>query len=371
MGVLVAGLLAVMLLSNLIPDPAGSGEWRIVARPQDNLFQRLHGNLRSISFYFKDNFGFRASLPQFRRELREFARSPDTKLIYFGPKGQVFWSLQRAPEQTSGQIYRMAAVQRFVSVIEAMQARLPNTKIVVALPPNAQTVDVENLPDWFNWVKPRPTEYALMLAELAHAGITAVDLRAVLRASPQARKYLANDTHWNNLSATLALNAAMVAAGHPDWQVDVAAAVGPMKPAPLGDIATALNLRIKLPNENQELRLNPAWQRQTNPDFKSRNEMGGFNPYFVRFRDSGPRVMVLGDSYTVDSWPYLLGYTPVAEVAWVHFSKAVYGSCDFDFADVERFAPQVLIIARTERMFPCLKGEWPANLPQPAPEARK
>ncbi|MFG1411530.1 MAG: hypothetical protein ABII76_24460 [Pseudomonadota bacterium] len=365
MGALVMGILTLLLLSNLIPDPLGFHTWRGLPREDAGFFQRLHGNLRSFGFYLQDNFGFRASMPVVRRTLRDLVWSPDTTILYIGPNGQMFWSGERAPEQTAGQLYRVHAVERFVALMKAMQDRLPHTKLVVAIPPNAQTVDVNDLPTWYKYVRPRPTEYSLMLADLQKDGITAVDLRAVLKAAPGVRHYLPNDTHWTHMSAAIAFNATMVAAGHPDWQVDLSKAVGPMEPIPQGDLARLLRIKTPLADENQRLNFDPAWVKRPHPALRLKTESRQFTPYAIRFRESGPRVLVVGDSYTATQWPGLFGFTPVAEVGWMHFSRFSSGACDFDFADIRDFNPDVLIIARTERLFPCLKNKWPDNLPPP------
>lgn len=74
---------------------------------------------------------------------------------------------------------------------------------------------------------------------------------------------------------------------------------------------------------------------------------------------------MLGDSFTATVWPRLFANAPVKEVAWMHASARVTGNCDFSFADVERYAPDLIIYARTERFFPCYGDAWPVGLPRP------
>lgn len=370
MGLLVVGILAALLLGNLVPDPSGRGEWRGGARTgSEPWFRRAHAGLQSVGFYFQDNFGFRASLPLVRHAIREALGSPDSRIVYFGRHGQMFWAGQSAPEQSSGFLMREEAVDRFVALVVAMQRRLAGegTKVVVALPPNAQSVDLEDLPAWQADHSAATTEYSRMLQGLKREGITTVDLRSALRDSPEQRRYLATDTHWTSLSSVVAFNATMRAAGHPDWQVPLAQVVGPKEPMPVGDLARMLRRPPPLPDENNTLKLKEAGTLITpHPALRLEHESRLFNGYSIRYEQSGPRVLILGDSYTVTVWPKLFAFTPVAEAAWAHFSKGVYGSCDFDFADVERFRPDILIVARTERMFPCLDDAWPDNLPPPA-----
>ena len=355
MGFLVVGILLALVLSNAVPDPAGRGVWRGGAKtPDAPWYQQLHGRIQRLGFYIQDNFSFRASLPLVRLSVREAFGSPDLRPVYVGRDGQLFSTLQLAPEQSAGLLRREVAVERFVALMAAMNRRLTpmGTRLVVALPPNAQSVDLAFLPKWQDRITPGRTEYSIMLDALKADGIAAVDLRAVLRAEPGQRRYRANDTHWNNLSAVLAFNAVMRAAGHPDWQVDVDQVVGPMAPFVIGDLGQVLRRPTPLPDENQVLNLKPPVPHAPIPGATGRHEFKGFNPFVLRYADSGPRVLILGDSFTINNWPRLFALTPVSEVAWMHFSSFTLGSCDFSFRDLERFQPDLVIVARTERMFP-------------------
>ncbi|MEP9377636.1 hypothetical protein ABLE91_13040 [Aquabacter sp. CN5-332] len=367
MGLLVMGIIGALLLSNLIPDPSGRYIWRGGQKGPDALWiERAHGQLQRLAFYLQDNFGFRASLPLVRTAIRDWANSPENGLIYVGRYGQLLWAGQNAAAQSAGSLLRKEAVERFAALMMALQRELApeGTKVVVALPPNAQSVDLEQLPEWQDRFPAQTTEYSMLLDELKVRGVTAVDLRAVLRASPDSRRYLANDTHWTNLSSVLSFNAIMRAAGHPDWQVNVSEVVGPRGPYILGDLARTLRRSPPLPDTNQSLRLKEAGLPSPFV-FYGRHEAKAFNGHGVRYADHGPRVLIIGDSYTLNTWVRLFAYTPVAEAAWMHISKTTYGSCDFDFADVKRFKPDLLIVARAERVFPCLNGAWPDHLPSP------
>lgn len=366
MGLLVVGALVALLLSNLIPDPAGRGIWRGGVKPTNApWYQKWHGKLQRFGLYFQDNFGFRATLPMARRALRQHLRSDDIRPIYVGRDGQLFTSLQQSAEQSAGILMRKGAVERFVALMAELQRHLMplGTKLVVAIPPNAQSVDIEQLPTWQDKYPEPYTEYSMMLDALRSDGIIAVDLRKALRETPAPRRYLANDTHWTNLSSVLAFNATMRAAGHPDWQVNVSEVVGPMEPYGLGDLGRLLRRAPPLPSENQHLNFKPDQPQLPIPGVTTHHQHHSFDPYLVKYADSGPRVMVLGDSFTVQVWTRLFAFTPVAEAAWMHFSKTTFGSCDFNFPDVVRFRPDLVIVARTERLFPCLNESWPSGLP--------
>ena len=70
LGAMVAGLFGFLLLSNLIPDPLASMQWRVKVAPEWEFSRKLDLWFRNIGIFIQDNFGFRATLPVLRRELR-------------------------------------------------------------------------------------------------------------------------------------------------------------------------------------------------------------------------------------------------------------------------------------------------------------
>lgn len=368
LGLLFVGILALLLLGNVVPDPLGRGIWRTKGSTPSNVWQQMIGNLQSAGLYLQDNFGFRASLPILRREVRDALASPDDRNIYMGRTGRLLWARENTPEQSAGALVRTEAVERFVRMVEIFQREMKplGTKVVVAVPPNTQSVDLDALPAWQKDFKAKPTEYDLMLAGLKAGGITAVDLRAALKAAPfEGPRYLSSDSHWNNASSVYAFNATMVAAGHPDWQVDPKELIGPLVPMPGGDLTRSMRMAPDIADANYGLKFRPTEPAETrSPALKLTHEHPTFQPYVQHFADTGPRVLVIGDSFTAHIWTHFFAFTPVAEAAWMHFSRRTLGHCGFDVADIKAYKPDLVILARTERFFPCLNGAWPYNLPK-------
>ncbi|GGF55727.1 hypothetical protein GCM10007301_14230 [Azorhizobium oxalatiphilum] len=368
LGIAALAVFVFLTLGNLVPDPYGRGVWRTRNTPPANVWQQIHMTLQSYALYFQDNFGFRASMPVLRRDLREAMDSPNDHNTYRGRDGRLFWGRENTPAQSSGDLIRTHEVDQFVRMAAIVQRELAplGTKVVVAVPPNAQSVDKDDLPAWQRAFAPRATEYDLMLAGLKADGVTAVDLRKVLQDAPfKGPRYLLTDSHWNNASSVYAFNAVMVAAGHPDWQVDPKQVLGELGPSPMGDLTRTMRMPPQVADENYPLRLPPPdVPNQPSPDLKPIHEHPLFVPYVQHFRDTGPRVMVIGDSFTVNIWTRLFAASPVSEAAWMHFSRRTLGYCGFDMADVKKYKPALVILARTERFFPCLNGAWPIGLPE-------
>ncbi|MGU3494890.1 alginate O-acetyltransferase AlgX-related protein [Xanthobacteraceae bacterium A53D] len=367
LGCVGIAVFALLLLGNLVPDPHGRGVWRASPVKPDNIWQEIHQTAQMYGLYFKDNFGFRASMPVLRRDLRQELDAPNDNNIYIGQNGRMFWARENTPEQSAGDLVRIKAVDRFIEMAAIIQRELKplGTSIVVAIPPNTQSVELEDLPAWQSRTPRRPTEYDLLLAGLKADGVPAVDLRKAIREAPiDGPRYLKTDSHWNTASSVYAFNATMVAAGHPDWQVNPAEVLGELVPSPMGDLTRTMRMAPPTADQNYRFRIKqPDVPNAPPADLKPRHEHPLFQPYMQRFRPEGPRVLVLGDSFTVHTWTRLFAYTPVAEAAWMHFSKRTLGHCDFDFADVKAYKPDLVILARTERFFPCLRDAWPAFLP--------
>ncbi|MGU3494892.1 alginate O-acetyltransferase AlgX-related protein [Xanthobacteraceae bacterium A53D] len=369
MGIVFVVMVGCLLLGNLVPDPLGRGEWRGPdPEKATSLTQRLSAHFRRLTFYFGDNFGFRATLPVLRRDVREAADSPHDKNVYRGRNGNYFWAGERTPEQSTGLLVRPDAVERFVQVAAILQREVApfGAKVVVAVPPNAQSVELEAQPYYTPGVgHRRVTEYDLMLAGMKREGVTAVDLRKVLRESDlSGSRYRAADSHWDNRATVVAFNATMAAAGHPDWHVDLKEAIGPTFRPSVSDLLVQKRVPREVVDLNYTLIFRSEPARSTNPAFKPIHEAPNFLPYVIKYKDEGPRVLVMGDSFTIRNWPLLFSYTPVAEAAWIGFSRMTYGHCNFDADEVKAYKPDVIIIARTERYFPCL-NTWPQNLPKP------
>ncbi|MEP9353360.1 hypothetical protein ABLE93_07155 [Xanthobacter sp. KR7-65] len=367
LGLMVAGLFGFLLLSNVIPDPVASGNWRTKIPADWPLDRKMNLWLRNIGGYMQDNFGFRATLPVLRRQIRAALGSPDSRPFYAGRDGHLFWGREQTPAQSAGALVRAANVERFVTMIGEMQRVLAprGTRIVVAIPPNAQSVELEALPAWNDLLAYSTTEYDLALAGLRAEGVTIVDLRPLLKASPRPR-YLLTDTHWNARSSVLAFNAVMQAAGHPDWAVNPLEVVGPPMPVARGDLLRSArmppevkeeNFRLVIPDKASKVRFDPA--------LRHTNEHPAFKSVVRDYAPTGLKVLVMGDSFTASVWPRLFVNAPVKEVAWIHASARVTGNCDFNFDDVKRYAPDLIIYARTERFFPCYGDDWPTGLPRP------
>ena len=68
--------------------------------PEWEFSRKLNLWFRNVGIFIQDNFGFRATLPALRREMRAQLDSPDSKPFYAGRDGQLFWGREQTPAQT-------------------------------------------------------------------------------------------------------------------------------------------------------------------------------------------------------------------------------------------------------------------------------
>jgi alginate O-acetyltransferase complex protein AlgJ len=223
-------------------------------------------------------------------------------------------------------------------------------RFLVAMPPNGATVYQDDLPLWAQ--NPgKPTEYDMLLANLAARGVTAVDLRvAIKNARTQGPAVYMHDTHWTFRGALAAYNAIVAADSHPDWRIEPAAALGPMTLRDGGDLARMLGVGDTVSEYAETLTL-PYGKKLS----QSADELRAFTETSGK---TGPTILILGDSFTSGFFPPMV-LQHAGRVVWM--SHLV---CGFDWNEVERYQPDEVWWMPTERFLVCLTGVKPKGLPE-------
>jgi len=357
--VIFVAVLCLPAIGHFLPDlPA---PMRTAVAPEARWWEEAN---KRMDPYLNNTFGFRGAVLAAHRSYQRFIGAPRGLNYLRGVDGSLFYTGENAVEQSLGQIVRPDKVQAFVNWAGGFQRVLEpwNGKVVVAVAPNAQTIEFERLPDYMRRQRRQPTEYDLLNADLTKAGIAHVDLRPPLTAAKAGGDvYWRYDTHWNERGALVGFNAAMAAAGRPELEIDLDAALGAPQPKAGGDLlrltgaASAdppdVSYPIKPPfAANDTLVPIPDLVAARSPDFP-------FAPFAFETGHAGPRIMVLGDSFTYGLWKSFLAYRSSAFV-WTH-----HLFCRSGTQVAERFKPDILIIESAERLFPCLDHvpDWAAT----------
>ena len=259
--VLLAGMmiLAPLLVTVFAPptEVVREGEWRPIAPPPvipKNWadWQTLPG---VIDAYAQDHFGLRTQMIRAQSIITHKWLDSDGKFAAVGHAGWLFLKSDAMIQQSAGLLIRDTQVDETADFLAALQHALAvqGTRFLVAMPPNSASVYGDMLPKWARNIG-RPTEYDRMIADLKARGVPVVDLRPALKASRAAGDaYLQHDTHWSARGALAGYNATVDAAGHPDWRLDAAAALGPPAPRNGGDLARMLGLTNDVTEDTEPL----------------------------------------------------------------------------------------------------------------------
>ena len=357
--VIFVAILTLPALGHFLPDlPA---PMRKVTAPEERWWEDA---ARRLDPWINNAFGFRGAVLAAHRSYVRFIGDTQGELAIKGEFGSLFLNDEHALEQSLGQLVRPEAVRGLVAFAERMDAyqRAHGGRFVVVIPPNGHTTNFEYLPGYARRLRRAPTEYDLVAQAMKTAGITFVDLRPLLaeakKTGPVHWRY---DTHWNQRGALIGFNAAMAAAGRPDLEVLPADAYGPPEPRLTGDLLRAAGAPVPDPPDVQFPPKAPM-KRPVDPKLidgimKPVPASDPFVPYAIETGHPGPRILVIGDSFSQGPWQGL-GVHRASVYGWMH-----HRYCRFDMGAVERFRPDILIYAPTERAMPC-RGEptdWPAE----------
>ena len=363
-GLVLVAILCLVMLGSLLPDPF------VIPPPGSPTTPIRRGNLgdriAEARNYYYTHMKFVALAPLLRGLIKYELGASSSPKVYIGRNHHLFYAAEYAPDQSAGAIYRKPETFHFINMATVLKHELGRlgAKLVIAFPPNAQSVPVGDLPFWS---KPHPPlEYDLAISELRQLGITTVDLKTPMLQQEAASQngaslYRLTDTHWSNAGAVLAFNLVVEGAGFAQWKVDPASALGPVSSVPSGDLARFIGIQPYLTDHDTAMAPAPenAWRKLD--ILRSPPYAGVFDTYaFEReATTANQRVLVLGDSFTQSFWLKLLQRIDAQRVGWMH-----HGICGFDFADVERFEPTLVILAPTERAMPCALSSWPLGLPR-------
>ena len=128
--------------------------------------------------YLQDHIGLRQALLRAHRELSKPLFG--SYKVLMGRGGRMFFLGNEMVLQSAGLIMRDQAVAQTTDLLARMndELRARGIRFLVAPPPNASSVYTDDLPVRAQNAG-RPTEYDLLLANLAAKGVPAVDLRPV------------------------------------------------------------------------------------------------------------------------------------------------------------------------------------------------
>jgi len=321
------------VLSTAPAWPRAAGDW--LALP------------RQIDRFLADHFGLRSTLVRAHGRLRYAVDLPSDLRVIIGRGNWLFLNGDGTIEQATGKLLREAEIAKFADRAAALRAQLAakGAQLLVAIPPNGPTINRARLPAWAAET-PSVTEYDLMLRALTSRGVAAVDLRPPLAAANATNPvYRRTDTHWNKLGALVGYNVVVSAAGKPDWVIEPARVLRGFVPIQGGDLARLLAISGDVMDEDADIDLTSYGPRPFEVGaIATQFESGGD---LIETGRGGPNVVVVGDSFTRGYWQDYFALR-AGRYVWMHHEQ-----CGFMQSVVEFYAPDIVILAPTERQMFC------------------
>jgi alginate O-acetyltransferase complex protein AlgJ len=343
-------LLAAPLVAGLV-YPDGAASIRMEGRtpapapraPVDSA--DWFGLPKQIDAYLQDHIGLRQALLRAHRELSKPLFG--SYKVLMGRGGRMFYLGNEMVVQSAGLVMRDRAVAQSTDLLARMngELRARGVRFLVAPPPNASSVYTDDLPLRAQNAG-RPTEYDLLLASLAAKGVPAIDLRPVLKkARAGGSLFYMHDTHWSFRGALVAFNAIVEADSHPGWRLDPSSALGAPVVRKGGDMARALGLQDTIWEYTENLTVPPGKKVPLADD-----------AFIETFDKPGPKILIFGDSLTLDFFPPML-LQHVGSVIWIHHEY-----CGFDWRVIDELRPDEVWWMPGERIFLCQHS--PIGFPQ-------
>jgi alginate O-acetyltransferase complex protein AlgJ len=311
-----------------------------------------------IDAFLRDHFGLRQALIRAHKDLTKPLLGLGDDSVLIGRDGRMFYLAEETVRQSAGLVFRdrraADATDLLASMNQALAAR--GIRFLVAPPPNDATIYQDDLPRWAQ--NPgKPTEYDLMMANLAANGVRAVDLRPpVKEARADGAVFYMHDTHWTARGALAGFNAVVEADSHPDWRIEPSSALGPLTIRKGGDLARMFGVADSVTESVEDLNL-PAGKKEP---FSSDEA----SDYVETSDKPGPTIMILGDSFTFGYFaPMLLQH--VGRVIWMN-----HRLCRFDWKAIDKFHPDEVWWMPNERFLVCAPGAWPVDFAEEKDEGR-
>ena len=230
--------------------------------------------------------------------------------------------------------------------------RATRARLVVSIAPSPADIYPDDAPDLALPVF-KPTNYDLIMAGLRACGVSAVDLRPSLRAAKDlGQLYRRTDTHWTALGALIAYNQVVAAMGRPDFAIQPASVRWTSETRLDGDLPRCAG-RVSIPETVMSpdiLQLPESARRTTLSGFQAK-----LDPPSISSGESGPTVLIIGDSFTALYFPPYFAHF-VGRVVWM-FQE----DCRFDWNIVASVKPDFVLLMPTERFARCPGGGRPIN----------
>lgn len=279
----------------------------------------------------------------------------ESRRVAFGTDGFLFLKDDDVFSQVTGQRLdraRLAGLADLATVLAAEYGR-DGHRFIVFVAPNKETIYRRHLPVWAR-TEPAVSERGIFMEMLTARGVTAVDPTAALAARAETDPvYWRGDTHWTRFGMVIGFDEMVRALGLPGAALGVDTVFrGQTAVNRPGDLVRIAGLGDSWPDvAPKRIGADPfSEEGLAREDLLPGETFGGYRIRHEQAVDgqavdgqAGPKVLILGDSFTVGGFgPLFMRFA--GEYMWLHHRLG-----GFDRALVAEFDPDIVVLAVVER----------------------
>lgn len=274
----------------------------------------------------------------------------ESRRVAFGTDGFLFLKDDDVFSQVTGQRLDRAKLENFAGLATVLNDEYgrDGRRFIAFIAPNKHTIYRRHLPVWAR-TEPAVSERGLLVDMLRDRGVTAVDPTAALSARAETDPvYWRGDTHWTRFGMVIGFDEMVRALGLPEEAIGVDTAFkGQTAVNRAGDLVRIAGLGDSWP----DLAPKPIGADRFSEEGLAREDLlpgQTFSEHRLRHDPprtgaAGPKVLILGDSFTVGGFgPLFMRFA--GEYMWLHHRHG-----QFDRALVAEFDPDIVVLAVVER----------------------
>ena len=347
----VASIGAMLLVpaAGLVINTAQAPAALLALLPSDLSAKKLASLPKALDQHIATSYGTRYEMIRADAAIKA-ALGGESRRVAFGTDGFLFLKDDDVFSQVTGQRLDRAKLERFADLATALAREYgrDGRRFIAFVAPNKHTIYRRHLPVWAR-TEPAVSERGLLMDMLRARGVTAVDPTAALAARAETDPvYWRGDTHWTPFGMVVAFDELVRALGMLDQAIGVDTVFsGQVAVDGTGDLVRIAGLGDSWPDvapkrigadpfSEEGLKREDLLPGQTSGGYRLRHDPlpGG---------TTGPRVLILGDSFTVGGLgPLFMRFA--GEYMWLH-----HGLGEFDRALVAEFDPDIVILETVER----------------------
>jgi alginate O-acetyltransferase complex protein AlgJ len=299
--------------------------------------------LAGVDAFVADNIGLRDQLIRAKNRLTlKFNGQSNTRVIA-GENGWLYYNAPEVVQRNAGLIFQPERVENMLRFVEEAKslAEAQGARFIAMPVPNSHSVYRKYLPDWARPDIAEPmTEQRAITEGLKARGVPTSDPYLLFRSRDLDTQplYYRRDTHWNNFGAYLAFYDAMaqfgLSQGFPEPETILK---GYVEGEYYGVLDQFLGLEQAAEVEPLPDMDMTSFARRAERSVNETDDHVSMDSYEVTYASDGPRLLVIGDSFSYDFFRRFWGLGFSA----VHWSHHDYGRYDRNV--FESFRPDYVI----------------------------